>query len=366
MIIVTVNPGTSGTKVGYFELSNRTLIEKERTLFSGEPEAVVLQIAEHLSSVGFTDIIFGIRIVHGGEKIVKPTDINAEVLDYLDSNLLLAPLHNPISLTYIRHLQKTWPAVRLIAVVDTAFHAQMPLESSSYALPDEYRQLYGIKRYGFHGLAYQSIVRLMAEQFVVSPTELSLIALQLGSGCSICAIDQGRSVDTSMGFSPLEGLISRTRTGDIDPEIIPYLVQKTGKTYDELFTLLNTESGLAGMSKTAGHMNELIESSSDLAKRAFALFVYRIQKYIGAYQMVLQKEAPIVLSGGISEHSREFWEAFCRNPYLGVSLSSLTPDQLLKPVTRISADHSKRHMYVAFVDEEKEIAQSLVQEILLT
>jgi acetate kinase len=231
----------------------------------------------------------------------------------------------------------------------------MPEVAKQYALPKQLAETYHIRRYGFHGLAYQSMLRIFSEQMQMPVPSINCIAMQLGSGCSICAIKEGQSVDTSMGFSPLEGLISRTRTGNIDPSAIPYLNKEAQLSFDDIFTMLNKESGLKGVSGTEGHLQQL--QQDDLALQ---MFVYRIQQYIGAYDVALRGQYPILFGGGISEHSQEVLQLIAANSYLNIKLSVADYSQ---PITRITADDSPRHAYVVFVDEEREIAESVIQAI---
>lgn len=361
MYILTINVGSSSTKFGLFSKEANTV----KNLMKKTVEAGIEHIPVHVQSIvsennlQISDITFAMRVVHGGPELVQPTVITPTVLEYLHAIQSLAPLHNPPALQVIHQLIESYPNNTIIAAFDTMFHSTMPHVASSYALPNELAKKHHIKRYGFHGFAYASICRLYSEQLHVLPKNVTVIALQLGSGCSICAIKNGESVDTSMGFSPLEGLISRTRTGSIDPTVLEYLHEKTNTSHAELINVFNNDSGLKGVSNTDGHMPSLIEDVDEHKQLAIDLFVYRIQHYIGAYDVVLQQQAPIILAGGISEHLPSIWEKIFNNPYLNVALSPISSIQLSKPFTRISSDSSKRHAYVAYVDEEYEIASSV-------
>lgn len=359
MYCVAINIGSSTIKIGLYECINQRIDEKEKKVLENVPAHVIDAIKQFQQTYQITesDIHFGMRMVHGGNALRLPTRVTAETLDYLDSISSLAPLHNPPAVHFVRLLQQHFPQSLCTVVFDTMFHSTLPDKASRYALPDEITKTLPIRRYGFHGLAYSSIVGLYAQQMNIPKEKVTLIALQLGSGCSIAAIKDGISVDTSMGFSPLEGLVSRTRTGDLDPSIVSYMKHTLGKEYDEIFHMLNHESGLAGMSHTDGHVSTLFEKNTDSAKKAIDVFVYRIQKYIGSYDVVLGGQFPIVFAGGIAEHSAQMLELICHAPYLGIQLDLTKNSSMTMPLTRISTDISSRHAYVAFVDEEYEIAR---------
>lgn len=356
MQILVLNPGTSSIKFGTYRIDNNEAIELERTSRACTSDTFTEVLQHELQQYNLSDTIIGIRIVHGGWKYQQATKITDEVITYIQTITDLAPLHNPLALQTISSIQSlgTFP---MIAVFDTAFHATLPDKAKYYALPKQLSDTYHIQRYGFHGLAYASMLRTYCQQFKVNKEQAVFIGLQLGSGCSICAIQNGQSVDTSMGFSPLEGLISRTRTGNIDPAVIDYVHKEAQLSYEDIFTILNKESGLKGLSGTEGHLQLLSEVSL-----AVDMFVYRIQQYIGAYDVVLKGQHPILFGGGISEHSQEVLKLIAANPYLNLKLIS---PEYNKPITRITADDSPRHAYVVFVDEEREIANGVIDVIRL-
>lgn len=359
MYCIAINIGSSTVKIGLYEYVGQRIEEKEKLTREYQPEHVIQTIVQLQTKYQIPEsaLQFGIRMVHGGNSLRLPTKVTDEILNYLDSVSSLAPLHNPPAIHFVRLLQQSFPQSLCTLVFDTMFHSSLPDKASMYALPDEIAKRLSIRRYGFHGLAYSSIVGIYAEQLNIPKEKVTLIALQLGSGCSIVAIQNGESVDTSMGFSPLEGLVSRTRTGDLDPSIIPYMKDKLGKEDDELFHILNHESGLAGMSHTDGHMSTLFAKQTDITQKAIDVFVYRVQKYIGSYDVALGGQFPLVFAGGIAEHSHQMLELICDNSYLGVQLDSTRNSSMTTPLTRISTDESSRHAYIAFVDEEFEIAR---------
>jgi len=260
----------------------------------------------------------GHRVVHGAEEFIKPTLIDKKLVQKLKKYNKLAPLHNPNNLAGIKACQKHFSQAKNYAVFDTAFHATMPDFASHYALPDQIYKKFGIKKYGFHGISHQYVSLQAARK--LKKQNPNLITCHLGSGCSITAIKNGKSVDTSMGFTPLEGLMMMTRSGDLDPAIIFYLVQQ-GMPSGKVEKLLNKESGLLGVSglkdmrdimiasgyKIPGYKltKKLTAQDKKQAQLALAMFVYRIKKYIGAYWAVLGKVDAIVFTAGIGERNKD-------------------------------------------------------------
>lgn len=356
MNCIAINVGSSTIKLGIYERQDNTIVKKEHIVIDAQNEELLNTIQKYINSYELGDSFqFGIRVVHGGPFYTTPTRITDEVLTQLKSLSILAPLHNPPALNIIELLHKTFPLIPITAAFDTMFHAQMPDKATQYAISEEISHDLHIKRYGFHGLAYSSSLSKYADFIQTPKEEISLIALHLGSGCSISAIQKGKSVETSMGFSPLEGLISRTRTGDIDATIVAYIHEKTGQSIESIINILNKESGLKGLSNTDGHLQSLVHSTSEHHKKALDMFIYRIQKYIGAYDVVLNGQYPIVLSGGISEHSKEVIQSIFGNKYLDVEIDKTY--QITHSVTKITTSTSKRQAYIVCIDEEYEIAK---------
>ncbi|MFH0780208.1 MAG: acetate/propionate family kinase [Parcubacteria group bacterium] len=260
----------------------------------------------------------GHRVVHGGEKFVKPTLITSAVLRELAQFNRLAPLHNPHNLAGIEACLKLFPNAKNYAAFDTAFHSTMPDFACQYPLPEKFYKKMNIRRYGFHGLSHQYVSLEAAKRLKIKKP--NLIACHLGGGCSICAIKKGKSVDTSMGFTPLEGLMMMTRTGDIDAGIILYLARK-GFTLSEIDDWLNKKSGLLGVSGLKDMRDIMIangyaipgystqikftDEQKKSAKLALEMFVYRIKKYIGAYSIILGKVDAIVFTAGIGERNKD-------------------------------------------------------------
>lgn len=362
-MILTINIGTTSLKFALYERDGLELRERNRIEHTESYDSRILmyEIDNLLTGVGKSanDVkAFGIRVVHGGKQLTSPIRVTDEVWHELEKTKVLAPLHNPPVLDAISVLRKAHQDIPVIAVFDTMFHADMPRKARMYAIPRKLSEKYGIERYGFHGLAHDSMLRLYCKAKGIKQEDATIITLQLGSGCSICAIQNGISVDTSMGFTPIEGLISRTRTGDIDPMVVDYLVKNAGLTADEVFTIMNKDSGLKGLSGTDGSLKEILANSSSgdkLAQETLEIFSYRIQKYIGAFDVAVGGADAIVFGGGISENSPSGIAKIFENPVFGVTVNG-NPSSLTKPISQISTEDSSKEVYIAFVDEEERIA----------
>src|SRR5437870_3197770 len=255
----------------------------------------------------------GHRVVHGGERFTAPVWIDDEVLSVLETLNELAPLHNPACLSGIRAARNLLgSSTPMVAVFDTSFHHTLPDYAFTYAIPYELSQRYGIRRYGFHGLAHRYSVLRYAAKTKIPSSQLNLVTLHLGNGCSICAIKGGISVDTSMGFTPLEGLMMGTRSGDLDPAIVAFLTKKEKISADEVESLLNKQSGLLGVSGRSHDMRELAEDTVDpRAALAVEMFCYRARKYLGAYLAALGGAKAVIFSGGIGENSPRVRARIC-------------------------------------------------------
>jgi acetate kinase len=262
----------------------------------------------------------GHRVVHGGEEFNKSTIINAEVIKYIEKYCELAPLHNPPSLLGIKACKALLADIPQVAVFDTAFHADMPTHAYLYGLPYQYYKKYKIRRYGFHGTSHRYVAIKAAKMLGKPLEELKLITCHLGNGCSITAVSGGKSIDTSMGFTPLEGLLMGTRSGDIDPAIVFYLMEKENLNANQISDLLNKKSGLLGISGVSNDMRDLMreaDAGNERAKAALEVFFYRIKKYIGAYMAAMNGVDAIVLTAGIGENNPKIKDRIC------VELSSL-------------------------------------------
>ncbi|MGD9164423.1 MAG: acetate kinase [Chromatiales bacterium] len=260
--------------------------------------------ADGLLSEGVGIDAIGHRVVHGGERFAEPARIDAEVIAAIETVAPLAPLHNPANLLGIRVAAELAPEVPQLAVFDTAFHQTLPPRAYRYAIPERLYREHGVRRYGFHGTSHQFIAEAAADWLGRPLEALRLITLHLGNGASAAAIDRGRCVDTSMGMTPLEGLVMGTRSGDIDPAI-PYYLVRQGWSWQETEQLLNQSSGLKGIAGSADlrEIESRVEHGDTEARFAVELMGYRLRKYIGAYLAVLGGLDALVFSGGIGEHS---------------------------------------------------------------
>ncbi|MCK4859780.1 MAG: acetate kinase [Candidatus Omnitrophica bacterium] len=248
----------------------------------------------------------GHRVVHGGEKFTQAVLINEQIIKNIRNHFELAPLHNPPNLMGIEAAKKLLADTPQVAVFDTAFHQTMPACAYLYALPYRFYEQYGIRRYGFHGTSHK-YVALEASKILNRPLKkLNLITCHLGNGCSLTAIKKGKSIDTSMGFTPLEGLVMGTRCGDIDPAIVFYLMKKEGLAPEEISELLNKKSGLLGLSDISSDMRDILRASNKKNPRAkitLEIFIYRLKKYIGAYIAAMNGIDALVFTGGIGENA---------------------------------------------------------------
>ncbi|MGZ8374735.1 MAG: acetate/propionate family kinase [Nitrospira sp.] len=313
----------------------------------------------------------GHRVVHGGEQFRKPVVINDDVMAAIDRLVELAPLHNPGSIAGIEGARAVLGShIPMVAVFDTAFHRSMPLVATSYAIDQDLAKKHGIRRYGFHGIAHASMAGTCAAAVNRPLASLRLITLQLGNGCSATAIDRGRSVDTSMGFTPLEGLVMGTRSGDLDPAVVGHLMRRKGLSVDEVECLLNERSGLLGLSGLSGDMRELLNVAENkpesLAALALNLFCYRVRKYIGSYLAVLGGADALVFGGGIGEHAPAIRARICeRMDWCGLRLDPMrneaARDIASGDATQISEEDAPLACYVAGVDEEVEIARATLE-----
>ena len=302
----------------------------------------------------------GHRVVHGGA-YCEPTRIDDAVVAAIEGSRHFAPLHNGPSLEGIRAARSRFPATPMVAVFDTAFHASMPPVAASYALPHQLSLAYRLRRYGYHGIAHRSMSERYAELAGFAVDGLSIVTLQLGNGCSVAAVRGRGSVDTSMGFTPLEGLVMGTRSGDLDPAVVTYLCRECGMLPEQVDEMLNSQSGLLGVSGTSSDMAHLLDQEARGDERAHAaieLFCYRARKYIGAYMAVLGVPQAVVFGGGIGEHApavrRRITEPLAP---LGIEIDIEANDALVGAEGRFSTDASRISAYVIPSDEERIIAK---------
>jgi acetate kinase len=303
----------------------------------------------------------GHRVVHGGEKFSQPVVINDEVLKEIENLIPLAPLHNPANLDGINVCLEKAPTIPNIAVFDTAFHQTLPDYAYLYALPYDLYENKGVRRYGFHGTSHKFVAN-EAEKFL-GKKDLNLITLHLGNGTSACAIKDGESVDTSMGLTPLEGLIMGTRSGDLDPAILPFLARSENMSVEDIDTMLNKKSGLKGICgiNDMREITEKAEAGDKKAKLALDMFCYRIKKYVGSYTAILGRVDGIIFTGGIGEHAKVVREKICENlENIGIEFDSSKNSSIGKGIEVISKDSSRTKVLVIPTNEELEIALGVV------
>lgn len=302
----------------------------------------------------------GHRIVHGGEKFAKSVVVTEDVLESIKSVSDLAPLHNPANLMGIDAVTSILPNVKQVAVFDTAFHQTMPEKSYLYGLPHELYTKYGVRRYGFHGTSHMYVSQKAAEMLGKSPEDLKIITCHLGNGASIAAVKNGKVVDTSMGLTPLEGLIMGTRCGDIDPAIIPFIMKKEGLSADEVDTLMNKKSGVYGMTGISSDFRDIEDAANNGDKKAInALdaYIQRVKKYIGAYAAEMNGVDAIVFTAGLGENSIVMRADICDDmEFFGVKIDK-EKNNVRGKDTIISTDDSKVKVLLIPTNEELMIAR---------
>lgn len=304
----------------------------------------------------------GHRVVHGGENFSGSVLVDEEVIKGIEACSDLAPLHNPANLIGIRSCQEIMPGVPMAVVFDTAFHQTMPEKAYLYGLPYEYYQKYKIRRYGFHGTSHDFVSKRAAEILGKDRKDLRIIVCHLGNGASVSAVAYGKSVDTSMGLTPLEGLIMGTRSGDIDPAVVQYICNKENKTVDEVLNILNKKSGLLGMSgglsSDCRDITAAAEEGHHLAKVTLDAYTYRIAKYVGSYAAAMNGVDAIAFTAGVGENDIEIREELCEKywGYLGVKIDK-EANHTRGENKVISAADSKVKVMVIPTNEELAIAR---------
>jgi acetate kinase len=312
--------------------------------------------------------LFGIghRVVHGGESFREPTVVDDEVTATIRRLIPLAPLHNPSNLLGIEIAQETFPGVPQVAVFDTAFHQTLPLHAFHYATPYDWYSEHQVRRYGFHGTSHHYVSKEAARYLGKSPESTNLITLHLGNGASATAVQRGRSIDTSMGLTPLEGLVMGTRSGDIDPALHFFMMRETGMSADELERSLNSHGGLKGICGL-NDMREIIDQAgkgNDRAELAMEIFCYRIKKYIGAYVAVLGSVDAIVFTGGIGENAPMIRERACDGlEHLGIAIDSAKNEAAVGSIAELQKDGTPVRVLVVRTNEEREIARQTIRAI---
>jgi acetate kinase len=347
-----------------FRLRIGKRVEETRVSLEGH-EAAVRHVLARLAAeerAGLPPIAAaGHRVVHGADRFRHPVLIDDEVVAGLEALEELAPLHNRPSLAGIRTARTVLgPRVPMVAVFDTAFHASIPDHAASYAISRELADRHGIRRFGFHGISYQSALARHGEMTDTPEEAATLVALHLGNGCSAAAIKGGRSVDTSMGFTPLEGLVMGTRSGDLDPAIVEFLVRREAVPVDTVGEWLSSGSGLLGLSGVSSDMRALLAREGDHpgVRLAIAVFCYRARKYIGAYLAALGGAEAVVFTGGIGEHSPEIRARICAGmDWCGLRLDPARNAEAVGVEGCVSPPEAALKAYVIAADEEQVIAR---------
>ncbi len=394
MNILVLNCGSSSLKYQLFDMSDESVLAKGLVERIGMDDAMlthrpagneqfrdVRPIYEHGTAIqvvinALTDLEHGViqdvreihavghRVVHGGEYFHHSTLITGEVKNAIEDCIQLAPLHNPPNLRGIMAAGQAMPDVPQVAVFDTAFHATIPSYAYLYPLPYTLYKRYKIRRYGFHGTSHKFVARRAAQVMQKDLNSLKMITCHLGNGASVTAINQGKSVDTSMGFTPLEGLMMGTRCGDIDPAILPFLIGKEDLSVREIDSLLNKHSGLLGVSGLSSDMRDLLEAAREgntQAQEALEMYRYRIQKYIGAYTAAMNGVDVLVFTAGIGENNAELRQGICSYlTYLGLELAP-ERNAVRGQEQEISTPESKVKVWVIPTNEELMIARETLE-----
>lgn len=394
MKLLVVNAGSSSIKYQLFDMENETLlakgnaqrigleggllehkvngklttIEKDMPNHSQAMELILNTLVNEEIGVitSLTEISgFGHRIVSGGPKYFDPTLVTEEVLNDLKGFTEFAPLHMPANVMGIEACMQVAPGVPNVAVFDTGFYKNLPEKSFVYAIPYKYYKDYNIRRFGYHGISHDYVSNEVARVLSKKREDLKIITCHLGNGASISAIDKGVCVDTSMGFTPLEGIMMGSRSGDIDPAIVAFLAQKLNVTADEVVTILNKQSGLLGVSEISTDIRDIIAQmeTNPKAKLAIDIFIHKIKKYIGAYSAVMGGVDAIVFTAGTGENRAEIREFIMQNfEYLGVDFDFEANRNFERgKICKISKDSSKVAVYVIPTDEELMIAKASVK-----
>lgn len=315
-----------------------------------------------ISDMGEIDAV-GHRVVHGGEQFSSSVVIDEKVIKAIEANIELAPLHNPANLTGIREAMKLLPGKPNVAVFDTAFHQTMPPAAYLYGLPRELYEKYKIRRYGFHGTSHRYVSARACEIMKRHPDNTNLITCHLGNGASITAVENGKSIDTSMGFTPLEGLVMGTRSGDFDPAILCYLEDR-GYSSRDISAMMNKKSGLLGLSGLSNDLRDL-EGAVDLGNRkaieALEVYAHRVRKYIGAYSAELFKVDGLVFTGGIGQHGARMRERIChRLENIGIVMDYAKNESNGSHEGIVSTPYSPTTILVIPTNEELQIAIDVV------
>jgi acetate kinase len=357
MKILVLNPGSSTLKTQQIDTSTDPFTSWDSQLTEAGPDGLLPVFRESFPNRPAVDAVV-CRVVHGGRDFPGPVLVDDAVLARIDHWARFAPLHNPLSAALLRHLRTLDATLPLVAVFDTAFHATLPPVAYTEALPRDLAQQHGLRRYGMHGISYQHVVRQMSAHL---PEARRLVIAHLGNGSSISAVSDGQCLDTSMGLTPLSGLIMGTRCGDLGPDVVLELQRATGQSADALETLLTRESGLKGFAGTSD-MRELLARDDEAAHFAIEAYCYRVRKYIGSYAAVLGGIDALIFSGGIGENAPAIRDRIVEPlGWLGVALDPARNEKPLAADRAISADSARVATWVIPANEATEMARQASQ-----
>ena len=390
MKVLVINCGSSSLKYQVLDMTNESLLAKglvERIGMEGSvithektgmdkyklvtpmedhKDAIAqvlmaIQDADHGVVTSMDEIgAVGHRVVHAGEKYADSVLITEEVIKALEECVELAPLHNPPNLLGIAACKELMPTTPMVGVFDTAFHQTMPAESYLYALPYEYYTKYGVRRYGFHGTSHKYVSQRAADMLNVNINDLKIITCHLGNGASVSAIKGGKCIDTSMGFTPLEGLVMGTRSGDIDPAIVNFIAKKEGLSHEEADSVLNKKSGVLGISGVSSDFRDIeaaLEDGNERAALALKVFAHKVRFYIGAYIAEMNGVDAIVFTAGVGENDIYMREVICQElGNLGIKLD-VVKNKVRGKETIISTDDAKVKLLLIPTNEELMIAR---------
>ncbi len=394
MKVLVINAGSSSLKYQLIDMTNESVLAKglcdrigiENSFIKqsrGEEEAVVVNkvLRNHKDAIeavisALTDEKTGViksmseisavghRIVHGGEKFNSSAVIDEHVMNAVRECIDIAPLHNPPNIIGIEACQEIMPDVPMVGVFDTTFHSTMPEYAYLYALPYELYQKHGLRKYGFHGTSHKYVSEKAAELLGKPLSDLKIITCHLGNGSSICAVNKGKSVDTSMGFTPLQGLAMGTRSGTIDPEVVTFLMEKEDLTVKGVSTLLNKKSGVLGVSGVSSDFRDLHTAAAEGNKRAelaLDIFAYGVKKFIGEYVAIMNGVDAVVFTAGIGENNPTIRKMVLENmDYLGIKID-LEKNQVKGQEMDISAPDAKVRTLVVPTNEELAIARETIR-----
>ncbi|MCK8816936.1 acetate kinase [Natroniella sulfidigena] len=390
MRILVINSGSSSIKYKLFNMKDEQVLAKglverigisgsslEQEADTGEVIELETEIADHATGmelviesltepnkgvIAKVDEItaVGHRVVQGGKSFSESVIVDQDVKDQIKKWSSLAPLHNPPNLMGIEVCEKLMPHAQQVAVFDTAFHQTMPKEAYTYGLPYEYYEKYDLRRYGFHGTSHKFVAQAVAQELGKDLEDLKIITCHLGNGASITAIKNGESYDTSMGLTPLEGLMMGTRCGDLDPAAISFIMEEEDLSPAEIDNLMNQESGLLGLSGVSSDMRDIeeaAEAGNERARLALDVFSYRVKKYIGSYVATMNGVDAVVFTAGVGENGIEMRESICQDlDYLGIKLDPSKND-VRGRLQEISATDSQVKVFVIPTNEELVIAR---------